>query len=160
MPSWKEVSEAAPELAARAQALFDAHRHKTLATLRKDGSPRISGIELDFKHDEMWIGSMPGSLKARDLLRDGRMAIHSTSDDPDDEKPAEWPGDAKAAGRAIEVTDEDVLARFAENTPPGPFHLFKVDVTELVVTKVADSADRLWIDVWTPAAGVRRIERE
>jgi hypothetical protein len=160
MPSWKEVSEAAPELAARAQALFDAHRHKTLATLRKDGSPRISGIELKFEHDEMWIGSMPGSLKARDLLRDGRMATHSTSDDPDDEKPAEWPGDAKAAGRVVEVTDADVLARFAEDTPPGPFHLFWVDVTELVVTKVADSADRLWIDVWTPAGGVRRIERE
>jgi hypothetical protein len=160
MPSWNDVTLAAPDLAARAQALFDAHRHKTMATLRRDGSPRISGIEVRFDDGEMWLGMMPGSLKARDLQRDPRLAVHSTSDDPDDDDPVAWPGDAKVAGRAVEVTDPAVLEGFAEHTPPGPFHLFKIDVTELVVAKVADSADRLVIDSWTPAKGLRRIERE
>jgi hypothetical protein len=41
--SWRDVQEAAPELARRVRAVFDSHRHKTLATLRADGSPRISG---------------------------------------------------------------------------------------------------------------------
>jgi hypothetical protein len=37
MPSWSEVEAQAPELAARAREFFDAHKHKTLATLRRDG---------------------------------------------------------------------------------------------------------------------------
>ena len=160
MTSWKDVEGAAPDLAARAKALFDAHRHKTLATLRRDGSPRISGIEVTFQDGEMYVGMMPDSLKARDLLRDPRLALHSTSDDPDDENPGDWPGDAKAAGRAVEITDEAVLAGFAENTPPGPFHLFRIDLTELVVTKVGEPADHLAIDIWTAAGGLRRVKRE
>ena len=43
MPSWSEFEAAAPELAARVRVRLDAHVHKTLATLRADGSPRISG---------------------------------------------------------------------------------------------------------------------
>jgi hypothetical protein len=160
MTSWNDVTAAAPDLAARSQALFDAHRHKTLATLRRDGSPRISGIEVAFKDGEMYLGMMPGSLKAHDLRRDPRLAIHSTSDDPDDDDPGAWPGDTKAAGRAVEVTDEAVLARFAENTPPGPFHLFRIDLTELVVTKVGEPADHLVIDVWTATDGIRQVKRE
>jgi hypothetical protein len=159
MTSWNDVAAAAPDLADRARALFDAHRHKTLATLRRDGSPRISGIEVTFKDGEVYLGMMPDSLKARDLQRDPRLAVHSGSEDPDDENPGAWPGDAKLAGRAVEITDEDVLARFAENTPPGPFHLFRIDLTELSVTKVGDPADHLVIDVWTAAGGVRRFKR-
>jgi hypothetical protein len=159
MTSWNDVAAAAPDLADRARALFDAHRHKTLATLRRDGSPRISGIEVTFEDGEVYLGMMPDSLKARDLQRDPRLAVHSGSEDPDDENPGAWPGDAKLAGRAVEITDEDVLARFAENTPPGPFHLFRIDLTELSVTKVGDPADHLVIDVWTAAGGVRRFKR-
>jgi hypothetical protein len=160
MPSWNDVTAAAPDLAARAQALFDAHRHKTLATLRRDGSPRISGIEVTFKDGEMWLGMMPGSLKAHDLQRDPRLAVHSASDDPDDDDPQAWPGDAKAAGVAVEVTDEAVLATWADDTPPGPFHLFRIDLTELVATKVGDPADHLVIDVWTATDGLRQIKRK
>ena len=45
MVSWNEVEKAEPEFAAKVRGLFDAHKHKTIATLRADGSPRISGIE-------------------------------------------------------------------------------------------------------------------
>lgn len=40
MARWNDVVDSAPELAAAVRAFFDAHEHKTLATLRKDGSPR------------------------------------------------------------------------------------------------------------------------
>ena len=70
MASWNEIESAAPELAARALAAFDAHRHKVLATLRRDGSPRISGIEASFTDGELWLGMMPSSRKALDLRRD------------------------------------------------------------------------------------------
>src|SRR5690242_15367275 len=100
MASWSEVEDQAPELAARARAIFDAVTHKTIATLRRDGSRRISGIELELEAGEMWIGSMWRAVKALDLQRDGRFALHSGSTDPPD-----WTADAKIAGRAIEVTE-------------------------------------------------------
>ena len=75
MTSWDEVEAAAPELAGRARAAFDAHKHKLLATLRRDGSPRISGIEATFADGELWLGMMPGSRKALDLRRDPRLPV-------------------------------------------------------------------------------------
>src|SRR5947199_10414447 len=102
MATWRELSEAEPELASRVQALFDAARHKTIATLRKDGSPRISGIETTFVLGELWFGSMWRAVKALDLLRDPRFALHSPTGDAD---PASWPGDAKISGRIEEIID-------------------------------------------------------
>ena len=43
MTAWKDVERAEPEFAQRVQELFDGHRHKTIATVRANGSPRISG---------------------------------------------------------------------------------------------------------------------
>src|SRR5215210_3401519 len=80
MATWKEFSDAAPELARAARELLDAHVHKTIATLRADGSPRISGIEAQVLMDDLWFGSMPGAVKARDLQRDPRFALHSGSE--------------------------------------------------------------------------------
>jgi hypothetical protein len=157
MATWHEIEAAAPALAAAARALLDAHRHKTLATLRRDGSPRISGIETQFQDGELWLGMMSGSLKARDVQRDPRLALHSASEDPPDDS-SQWTGDAKLAGRAVEVTDPSVITQVA-----GPehddSHLFRVDIAELVVTRVGDPADHLVIEVWREGRGVRRIER-
>src|ERR671918_1872951 len=102
MASWSEVEAEAPALAASARGFLDAFVHKTLATLRRDGSPRISGSEVIFAEGELWLGSMWQSLKARDLQRDPRFALHSGSPDPD----AGWRGDAKLAGRVEEIEDE------------------------------------------------------
>src|SRR3712207_1867847 len=101
MAAWRDVLAAEPELAARVQQLFDARAHKTLATLRRDGSPRISGIECRFADGDLWFGSMPEAMKALDLRRDPRFALHGGSEDP----PA-WTGDAKVAGRAEEGSEE------------------------------------------------------
>ena len=159
MASWKEIEVAAPELAARARASFDAHKHKLLATLRRDGSPRISGIEVAFADGELWLGMMPGSRKALDLRRDPRLALHSASDDPPDD-PTTWGGDAKLAGRAVEVDDPALKQRLAGGGgQPEEAHLFRVDVDELVHTRVGDPADHLVIELWQPGKGVRRLKR-
>lgn len=163
MASWSEVEQEAPDLARAAREVLDAHKHKTMATLRRDGSPRISGIEATFRAGELWLGMMSGSLKARDLQRDGRLALHSASVDPPEGDQSSWVGDAKLAGRAVEVTDPELLAPFAqgeegEGTAPD-FHLFRVDVTELSVVKVGEPADHLVIDVWREGRGQRRIKR-
>src|SRR6266508_4256561 len=148
MSTWSQLTASDPDLVEQARGFFDAHKHKTMATLRKDGSPRISGTELEFKDGEVWLGSMPDARKAQDLLRDPRVAIHSASEDPVEGDPSAWSGDAKLAGRATEVTDPEIKEPFGEQAPPGPFHLFRIDVTELVVTRIGDPPDHLVIDFW------------
>jgi Pyridoxamine 5'-phosphate oxidase len=157
MATWSEIEAAAPELAGRARAAFDAHKHKVLATLRRDGSPRISGIEATIADGELWLGMMPGSRKALDLRRDPRLALHSASDDPPDD-PATWAGDAKLSGRAVEVDDPALLERLGAGDQADA-HLFRVDITELVHTRVGDPADHLVIDLWREGAGLRTMRR-
>jgi len=143
MASWSEVEAQAPELAARARGIFDAFTHKTIATLRRDGSPRISGTEVEFEAGEMWIGSMSRAVKALDLQRDPRFALHSGSASPPD-----WTADAKVAGRAEEVTEEGASS-----------HRFRLDITELVVTSIGDPADHIVIESWHEGRGVTRLTR-
>jgi Pyridoxamine 5'-phosphate oxidase len=160
MASWGAFEAAAPELAGRARASFDAHRHKLLATLRRDGSPRISGIEATFADGELWLGMMPGSRKALDLRRDPRLALHSASEDPPEDDPAGWAGDAKLSGRAVEVDDPALKARLAGGSgQPDDAHLFRVELTEVVHTRVGDPPDHLVIELWRPGAGVRTMQR-
>lgn len=151
---------AAPDLAEKARACFDAHTHKTLATLRRDGSPRVSGIEAHFSGGELQIGMMPASLKAADVLRDGRVALHSGSPDPDEGSTTAWPGDAKIAGRALQVTDPELLAVYGKDVPEGEALFFHIDITEVVHNSLGgDPPDHMVIDFWTPAKGRRLAKR-
>jgi hypothetical protein len=152
MPSWSEFAEAVPELAERVRARLDAHAHKTLATVRSDGSPRISGTEAAVKDGELWIGSMWQARKAHDLRRDPRFALHSGSDEP-----ARWAGDAKLAGVAEEITDPERVR--AINGGNEPSHLFRLDLREVSTVGLDESRRALVIEVWTPERGVRRITR-
>src|SRR3954447_17202722 len=107
MATWGGFEAAEPELAAHVRALFDAGRHKTIATLRADGSPRISGIECEFTDDgELQFGSMPDARKGADLARDPRFALHGPTFHPVEGQESEWPGEAKVAGRAV-ATEPD-----------------------------------------------------
>ncbi|BBY59553.1 pyridoxamine 5'-phosphate oxidase family protein [Mycolicibacterium sarraceniae] len=151
MTTWRDVQAAEPEFADRVQALFDAHTHKTIATLRADGSPRISGIEATFADGELTFGSMSHARKRADLLRDPRFALHSATVDPVEGAEADWPGEAKIAGRAIHsgpITDG----------PDGD--LFRTDITEVALTHLNHAATLLVIEWWTPAGGLRTAERE
>ena len=152
MPSWSQFEAEAPELATRVRERLDAHTHKTLATVRSDGSPRISGTETQVSHGELWIGSMWQAMKARDLQRDPRFALHSGSDDPPD-----WSGDAKLAGVVEEITDPERVREL--NGSSGQSHLFRLDLREVSVVGLDDERKALVIEVWTPERGVRTIKR-
>ena len=155
MASWQQIEAEAPELVARARGLFDANKHKTLATLRRDGSPRISGSEIIFADGELWFGSMWQAVKALDLQRDPRFALHSASDGDNFE------GDAKIAGRAEEVSDDAVKrAVVGGDGSSGPMHLFRADITELVVIGLGgDPPDHMVIESWHPGRGVTTRKR-
>jgi hypothetical protein len=155
MPSWSEFEAAAPALAQRVRERFDAHTHKTLATIRRDGSPRISGTETEFRDGELWIGSMWRARKALDLQRDPRFALHSGSDEPSD-----WKGDAKVAGVVEEITDPERVKEVNEAAQSEPSHLFRLDLREVSVVGLDESRKELVIEVWTPDRGVRTIRRK
>jgi pyridoxamine 5'-phosphate oxidase-like protein len=151
MTAWREFEQAAPEFAQRVQALFDAHKHKTIATVRADGSPRISGIEATFQDGELTFGSMPNARKGADLRRDPRFGLHSATVDPVEGAEAQWPGEAKISGRAISAGP-------ITEGPDGD--LFRADIAEVVHTHLDEKATMLVVEWWTPAHGLRKVERE
>ena len=156
MSAWKAIEQAEPEFAGRVQRLFDAGRHKTIATLRADGSPRISGIECEFTGGDLRFGSMTGARKAADLTRDPRFALHGPTFHPEEGKESQWPGEAKIAGRAIPAGP--VTADEANEQPDGK--IFVADITEVVITGLNAAATRLVVESWTPQLGLRIIERD
>ncbi|MCU0271301.1 MAG: pyridoxamine 5'-phosphate oxidase family protein [Acidimicrobiales bacterium] len=155
MTTWGAIEQAEPAFATRVRRLFDAGRHKTIATLRADGSPRISGIECEFVDGELRFGSMTGARKGADLVRDQRFALHGPTFHPEEGRERDWPGEAKIAGRAVPAgpvaTDE------ATGQPDG--ELFVADISEVVVTSLDEEATRLVVEWWTPDGGLRRVER-
>ena len=150
--SWSQLAVEAPELAAAVRSRFAVRKHCTLATLRADGSPRISGTEVAFTDSDVELGSMPRALKALDLLRDPRCAVHSPTVDPPEGDDAGWPGEAKLAGRAVEVPGG------VAGHPPDS-HRFRLALTEAVVTRIGSPADHLVITSWHPGRGVEEHRR-
>ncbi|MFB7943381.1 pyridoxamine 5'-phosphate oxidase family protein [Kitasatospora phosalacinea] len=156
MTTWQEFEQQAPALAPRIRARFTAHRHHVLATLKRDGSPRVSGTEVDFRGGELFLGSMSGAVKAADLRRDGRCALHSNPG-PGTDMPG---GDAKLSLLAVELTDPAEIAAYEAGLPeppPGPYHAFRLEVTGAALTEVV--GDHLEISSWRPGRAVRTVER-
>lgn len=150
MSSWATLLADEPEFAARVLARFAVGKHATLATLRADGSPRISGTEVEFSDGQVFLGSMPDALKGRDLKRDGRFALHSPSVDPPADDPSAWPGEAKLAG---------VAAVVPETTRGDGSDRFRLDLTEVVLTHVETDPDALVVESWHPGRGLSLIRR-
>ncbi len=153
--TWQKFADDAPELASAIRGRFEAARHHVLATLRGGGAPRLSGTEVNFQGPDLWIGSMPGAVKARDLQRDGRFAVHAHPGDPDGSSMEV--GDAKVSGMAVEVTDAERETYRDESVPPGSFHAFRLLLTDAVLTSVED--DQLVIRSWHEGSGTSEVRR-
>jgi hypothetical protein len=152
MASWHEIEQDAPEFAARVKALFEAGTNKTIATLRRDGSPRISANEAKFEDGEITFGMMGGSMKLLDVRRDPRLAMHAPTIEPPADHPETGPGDAKLAGLAVEMPPP----------PDTPFigaGFFRIDIHEVTLTYVGTPADHLVIESWHAGRGYQRRTR-
>ncbi len=144
MTSWAEFRASAPDLADTVRRTFAIRKHATMATIRLDGAPRISGTEVDFAEDgEIYLGMMAGARRAADLRRDPRVSIHCPTEDPPENDPAGWLGDGKIAARAIEAES----------------HHFRLDIEQVVLTRVASGATGLEIKTWRPTSGVEVMRR-
>src|SRR4051794_41373745 len=100
MATWQEFSEQAPELAERVRERFEAHKHLTIATVRADGGPRISGTEVPIRLGHVWLAGMTRARRFADLRREPRVAIHSASEDPE-----VWRGGAAELRHAAAVNE-------------------------------------------------------
>ncbi|MFF0199131.1 pyridoxamine 5'-phosphate oxidase family protein [Streptomyces sp. NPDC005017] len=153
--NWETFTTAEPELARTVEERFGAFTHHILATLRKDGSPRTTGLEVRFLGGELWLGMMPDSLKALDLRRDPRFALQANPG----EGTGMGGGDVRISGRAVEVDDPGTKAAYRKEVePPEPFHLFRTELTEVVRTSVEDDK-YLVVQVWKPGEPVRALKR-
>lgn len=156
---WGEFAAAEPALAADVRRLLEAGNHLYLATIREDGAPRISGTEIHFSPDsaELWLGAMPRSRKALDLLRDPRFALHGRSEDPPD-----WSEDAKIAGTVVPACASHARALLDEAGFPADRDgaVFLVDMNEAVLTRLGDPPDHLDLTLWKPGKPPRTMRVE
>jgi hypothetical protein len=167
MATWTEFAAEAPEIADLTERRLVATGLMMLATLRRDGFPRISPVEAvvaDGKlalHDgRLWMGMMPGATKSRDLQRDGRLAIHTATADK-----MVSDGDAKLWGVATQVTGDEALSRLSDDIyasvghrfEVGEFDAFAVDLAG--ASTVAVRSDTLLVSTWRPGKGVTVTEK-
>jgi hypothetical protein len=156
--SWGSFAAAQPELAARIRQRFSAHTHLTMATVRADGTPRISGNEVRFRAGVLYLAGLVGARRFADLRGRPGVAIHSGSDDADT-----WTGDAKLTGLAREVTDLAERAAFAgslsQEPPAWTFELFAVDILDATTIELTPEKDALLITTWSPLHGTRVFRR-
>ncbi|WP_132424058.1 pyridoxamine 5'-phosphate oxidase family protein [Pseudonocardia endophytica] len=149
MATWEEFAADEPEFAALVQRCLDRSITKIVATLRADGSPRVSGFDAVVSDGQLAFGSMPHARKGADLRRDPRFALHCAPADQSDGSLGD--GDVKVSGRAVPTGDLT-----GETEGDG----FRADITEVVWTGLNDARDRLVVRWWRPGEEVRRIERE
>src|SRR6266540_6364766 len=152
MATWREIENDASDCAARVRRRFEAGTNKTIATLRRDGAPRISASELEFVDGEVTLGMMGGSMKLLDVRRDPRVAVHSPTLEPPKDDMSTWPGDAKLAGTLVGTAPPASI-------PVQGAGFFKLDITEVVLTYVGTPADHLVVESWHPGRGWQRRTR-
>lgn len=154
MTDWGDFAAGAPELAAAVRERLRSNKHHVMATLRTDGWPRVSGTEVAIIHDDLLIGSMVGAVKVADLLRDGRLSVHTN---PGDESMAG--GDAKITGLAVLIEDGPIRQQITDELKsPEPAVFFRIDIRQIVhtgleVDKDDPSNSAMVIRMWTPAGG-------
>lgn len=167
MTTWNDFETAAPDFAARAHAIVTSTTNCVLGSIRADGSPRLSGIDPFFVDGELYLGCMDRSRKGADLRRDPRLALHAIpweSRKVKDGRVDPGAGDAKVAGRAIEIEDSAEVRRIFEiyfadldHDTPDEGELFRVDIGSVVTIAVDDQ--ELVITRWTPTDGVIVVRR-
>ena len=154
MVAWSRVAREAADLVALAEGVLAARRMKTLATLRQDGSPRLSEISgASVRDGELWLGIIP-SAKERDLDRDPRCSVHCGS--PTDA----WGASVRVSGRALRERPGD-RERLGLASPGADqtFSLFRLDVGEVVVTRPDPDTELILVEWWNTQRGSGRATR-
>lgn len=102
-------------------------------------------MEVLLVDEHLYVGMMARSMKARDLLRDARCALHSVTTDPNGAE-----GDFKLYGRAVPATDPALRARLHDAVfaatgwrPPDESHDFTIEIERAAFVLFGAGADEL-----------------
>ena len=155
--TFAEMEAQAPDLAGKARERFGVTGLSLVATLRRDGWPRISPVEPLVFEGQLYLGMMPASMKSLDLGRDSRCLVHSTVSDKDGTD-----GEVKLYGHGRRITDADEIERYCVALeaaigwrPGGPddFDLWALDITSGAYVHFAEGAQS--IATWEPGEETR-----
>jgi hypothetical protein len=154
MMRWSELAERQPRLAEVGRERLLGPGVVLVATIRRDGTPRVSGVEPFVLDGELWLSMMPASTKAADLDRDPRVLVHSVITNRDGGE-----GEFKVRGVVRAESDPGVQRRYADAvaealgwTPvPGRFRLFAVRISDVTVMRYDDATGDQFVTRW-PAA--------
>jgi len=159
MFQWANFEAAAPLLAAHGRELIERFRFVLVGTIRSDGTPRISPVEAHIVRGHLMLVMIPGTLKARDLLRDPRILVNSPITHPDDPNT-----EFKLRGRVVEIRDQalrEATADAIETTsgwrPPAGWHFFSLDIEEAAF--LAWQSGMLDLTRWNGDRGLDSVRR-
>jgi hypothetical protein len=149
---WSDIEKAQPRLGALGRHRLIEPGVLLVVTIRRDGSARLSPVEPLVMDGDLWLSMMWQSAKARDLLRDPRILVHSVITSRDGAE-----GEFKVRGTATQENDLAVQRRYADTVAgslgwspqPGQFHLFVVDVSEVTFVSY-DTAGDQHVVMWPP----------
>ncbi|HET7431103.1 MAG TPA: hypothetical protein VFJ89_06320 [Nocardioides sp.] len=157
---WDELATSAPRLAELGRARLEGPGVALVGTTRRDGSARISPVEPLLWEGDLWLSMLWQSVKARDLLRDPRILVHSivTGRDGGD-------GELKVRGRAVDERSTQVQERYAAEVGrrlgwhpvPGRFHLFRVELDDVTFIRYDEPTGDQFVTRWP--TGVEFVRR-
>jgi hypothetical protein len=155
--TWLDLELAAPEIAEPGKARLQETRVALLATLRRDGSPRISPVEPFFAERQLLFGAMAWTLKVQDLERDPRCTFHSAVTGPNAGE-----GELKLYGRAIEAGD-DLRAACRDawwtEEPHEAARVFTLTIEEAAFVTWGYESGEMTLRRWSPDAGFKTSQR-
>jgi hypothetical protein len=141
MVTWKEFAAAAPDLADVGRLLLFQFKVGLafLATVRKDGAPRLHPVCPVLSSNRLFVLILPTSPKRHDLLLDGRYALQTF--------PQPKPGSDEfyIAGKAVGVDDPVIrgaILRDAKHMADASEIAFELRIDHVMYTR--------WENVLTP----------
>jgi hypothetical protein len=150
---WSELERCQPRLAEVGRQRLLGPGVVLVATIRRDGTPRLSPVEPLIMDGVLWLSMLWRSQKAMDLMRDPRVLVHGVVTSRDGGE-----GEFKVRGHARNEQDEGVQRRYAETVTrelgwkpePGHFHLFAIDIDHLSYLRYDDASGDQCVTQWPP----------
>jgi hypothetical protein len=150
---WSELERRQPGLAWLGRRRLLEPGVVLAATIRADGTPRISPVEPYVLDGVLWLSMLWQSRKAADLLRDPRILVHSVVTSRDGGE-----GEFKIRGTARAERDPERWRRYAAavaatlgwSPEPGRFHLFAVGIGEVTFIRYDDATGDQHVARWPP----------
>lgn len=151
--NWSELERRQPKLADLGRQHLLDPGVVLVATIRRDGTPRLSPVEPFIMDGDLWLSMLWQSTKAADLTRDPRILVHSVVTNRNGEE-----GELKVRGHARSEKDSGLQRRYANavaqalgwKPEPGHFHLFAVDIDHLSYLRYDNSTGDQYVTQWPP----------